>query len=316
MFTINNIDQNLTTTPELNLDPKYVRYAVYQLERGADTGHLHIQGYGELVGQATRQKKAASFFALGCHVERAVTDRDTCVAYCTKPATRVADHRVFGEPVNQGHRSDICDVIQAIKRPHQLRELVLDDAFATTFLKYHKGIERLRSLYQCSTDRPDMRVYVLFGPTGTGKTRFAMDDGNGGKHPSVYKKPIGTKWFDGYDGQKRLVLDEFSGWVPWSYLLQICDIYPLDIEAKCTTIPGQWDEVIITCNKWPEWWYTNKYQDWSAFVRRVRAWCFCGTQSEWVWYDSYTEFAYSHRPEINPDISNNNNAMGSPRRMD
>jgi len=58
-----------------------------------------------------------------------------------------------------------------------------------------------------------MNVKVYWGPTGTGKTRKAMD------HESVYKLDMANSlWFNGYNRQKRLVVDDFYGWIKYGHL--------------------------------------------------------------------------------------------------
>lgn len=300
-FTINDCDQGLQDTPDLQLDASAVRYAVYQLERAPDTGHLHIQGYFELNASRSRGK-AAQLLPGKPHMEKANGSRDQCVAYCSKDDSRVGSTRVFGEPPAKGQRSDLASAISALKSERALNELVDDLDFACTYAKYTKGMDKLRALYKRSPYRPEIRVYVLAGPTGTGKTRFALSRGDGSTdpHPSVFKKAIGTKWFDGYDGQSRLVLDEFTGWLPFQQLLQITDLYPLDIEAKGYTIPAEWIEVFITTNKFPRYWYSRD-RHWPAFVRRVTAWVYCGTETEWVWYDSFSQFEFEHLADFASD---------------
>ena len=55
-------------------------------------------------------------------------------------------------------------------------------------------------------------VVVLFGPTGCGKTRAVMDR-YGARN--VYIKDA-SQWWDGYDVQPVVLLDEFYGQLPYA----------------------------------------------------------------------------------------------------
>ena len=59
-----------------------------------------------------------------------------------------------------------------------------------------------------------VRVLCLYGPTGTGKTYAAINLIANRRDYYIAECPSsrGSKlWFDGYEGQKTLVLDDFSG---------------------------------------------------------------------------------------------------------
>ena len=63
----------------------------------------------------------------------------------------------------------------------------------------------------------EMEIIVITGPTGTGKSRYAKD-----KYPGAYWKP-NSKWWDGFYGQETIIMDEFYGWLPWSFFLAQLD---------------------------------------------------------------------------------------------
>lgn len=110
----------------------------------------------------------------------------------------------------------------------------------------------------------DVEVVVFWGKTGTGKTRTAMAE------DSVYKLNTnnnGTLWFDGYDGEKTLVLDDFYGWIKYGELLTLLDGYPYRCQVKGSSVWARWTKVIITSNKRYEDWYMDR--DISALKRRI-----------------------------------------------
>ena len=76
------------------------------------------------------------------------------------------------------------------------------------------------------------------------------------EHPDAYKWHANEKWFDGYKGQKRLVIDEFrDSQMTCASLLKYLDVYKLKLEIKGSHTWAKWDEVFITSNINPEEWY-------------------------------------------------------------
>jgi len=153
---------------------------------------------------------------------------------------------------------------------------IADDDFEM-WVKYHRAFAHY-SLLQSKPRDFKTQVYVIQGPTGTGKSKWAQDN-----YPNAFWKPR-SNWWDGYCGQDAVVLDEFYGWIPYDQLLRLTDRYPLNVEIKGGSINFNSKYIIITTNKNPMSWYTNIY--FPAFARRVEKWIIInhGTMEE------YTDF--------------------------
>jgi len=93
-------------------------------------------------------------------------------------------------------------------------------------------------------DSPDVRGLWYYGEPGTGKSRKARED-----NPEAYLKSQ-NKWWDGYTGQKVVILDDFDkGGVCLGHHLKIwSDRYKCTGEVKGSTVPLQFDKFIITSN--------------------------------------------------------------------
>ncbi|KAJ1619864.1 hypothetical protein T492DRAFT_848246 [Pavlovales sp. CCMP2436] len=73
---------------------------------------------------------------------------------------------------------------------------------------------------------PEVRVY--YGPTGTGKTHSAMM-----WLPDAYSwGPSIRTWFQDYDGEEEVILNEFRGQLPFSQLLELLDKWPTKVAKK------------------------------------------------------------------------------------
>lgn len=96
-------------------------------------------------------------------------------------------------------------------------------------------------------------TYFISGPTSTGKTSYVFTKY---KMENVYDwSPALRKglWFDGYNGEKVLLIDEFCLQdVPVPYLLRLLDNYPMDLQVKNGMTSACWDTVILISNLDPE----------------------------------------------------------------
>lgn len=134
--------------------------------------------------------------------------------------------------------------------------------------KYQHGIAAARMALSKSRDRTVApKIFIYWGDSGTGKTRKALDE-----FPDAYivTKPNGngTLWFDGYHGQETMIIDEFYGWIPYDFLLRLCDRYPLKLQIKGGFVECCATRFIFTSNKpWKDWYNVS---DTSALERRIR----------------------------------------------
>ena len=108
---------------------------------------------------------------------------------------------------------------------------------------------------------------VFWGASGTGKSRRAVEEAG----DDVYFKPRG-KWWDGYQQQQSVILDDFYGWLPFDDLLRLLDRYPLRVEYKGGFHEFNSKTIFITSNVHPLDWYKG---DWyqaeqkQALTRRI-----------------------------------------------
>lgn len=119
----------------------------------------------------------------------------------------------------------------------------------------------------------EVQTTVLFGSAGSGKTRKAMEscidlDWFKMDHPGGH-----LVWWDGYIDQDILILDDFTGWIPLTQLLQILDGHPMILNVKNGRAMANWTKVIITSNQHPRDWYRPEvlamHDDGRALKRRL-----------------------------------------------
>lgn len=118
-----------------------------------------------------------------------------------------------------------------------------------------------------STALPMLRdCWVFWGRTGTGKSRRAWDEAG----LDAYSKDPRSKFWDGYQTQQCVVIDEFRGGIDISHILRWLDRYPVRVEIKGSSRPLVAGKIWITSNVDPRNWYPDiDAETLSALLRRL-----------------------------------------------
>lgn len=112
----------------------------------------------------------------------------------------------------------------------------------------------------------ERKCYVFWGKTGTGKSRRAWDEAG----LEAYSKDPRTKFWDGYQMERNVVIDEFRGGIDISHMLRWLDRYPVRVEIKGSSKPLVAESIWITSNISPESWYPMiDAETLSALMRRL-----------------------------------------------
>jgi hypothetical protein len=256
MFTLNNPMQQLT------LEGK-CQYAIWQLEAG-ENNTPHYQGYIQYkTMKSMRQVKAD--IGDNPHVETRRGTIEQAIAYCSKEETRVKGPWTVGEKPQQGRRTDLEAVARMLKDKTVAEVMEVYPQYVT---RYHRGLKFVRQQYVSMQRGNKFRepvIQVLWGETGAGKTRKCMEYDN--KLYKLNHYEGGNVWFDGYDGQKTILIDEFYGDIKYSFMLQLLDGYALRVQVKGDFTTLNHDVILITSNKHPEEWYNENICTCALFRR-------------------------------------------------
>lgn len=238
---------------------------VFGFEEGEE-GTLHLQGYVELRlpwGLST----VKNCIGARIHAEPRHGPPVAAFEYCTKEGNfEMYGEFPFADGVGQGFRTDLDEIRAEIEEGKQ--DLEIAQAHFSRWVYLRRSFEVYRSLFNReSVVRDFLRVYVLWGIAGTGKTRFVHDYSRTQGEPLWTGVDSELKWFDGYTGQLIVLFDDFRGECNYSLLLRLLDIYPLDVPVKGAFVQWRPGRVFITSNVEPEDWYPNV--DWSPLRRRI-----------------------------------------------
>jgi hypothetical protein len=251
VFTLNNYTPQEEVTIKEWAECK-AKYAVIGKEEGK-SGTPHLQGYVEL---KRRQASANVRRAMPrAHIESRRGTAKQAADYCKKDG----DFWETGSISQQGRRNDIAKLVDDCKNT-ELSTYEVFERNPVSFFKFNKHASTVMNMVmRQDTSFTNMKVYILWGAAGTGKTRAAHD-----LDPEIFVLPCGggqsTLWWDGYDPRthKTVLFDDFyGGAIKYPYLLKLLDGYRFNLPVKGSFAWKSYDTVVITSNNDPESWYPN-----------------------------------------------------------
>jgi len=217
-----------------------IRYVVWGKETCPKTKRIHNQGWIQLINKKVRGGVKRLLGSNELHCEAMYGTEFDNEKYCKKDAKWYAE----GKFITQGHRSDLEKIKLDIENGATMHDIA-DDHFQV-WCQYSRQFEKYKSMVDAKKTKVfrKIKVVVHHGSTGTGKTRSAM---NACKNP--YKiQGDELQWWDGYAGQKELIIDEYDNQIPCTKLLGILDGYQLRLPVKGGFTYAMWDTVYITTN--------------------------------------------------------------------
>lgn len=256
-FTINNWTDNDCRAME------GAEYTVVGKETG-EAGTPHLQGFCHFTNQRTfngvkRIHPTAHWEEMHGNIEQAIE-------YCKKDGQW---HEWGEKPKSQAEKGtanadrwrDIIDLSRAgdfesIKEKYP-------DVYATR-LPQLENLRRKRPREMPQLNPSETEHQWIWGDTGLGKTRSAIEE-----NPGAYIKDPQTKWWDGYDGQEVVIIDDFDVYqkAQGGMVKRWADIYPFQAEVKNGQMLIRPNKVIITSQYHPsEIWEDEKTVD--AIMRR------------------------------------------------
>jgi len=266
-FTYNNYTEDGEVSLQLWLTNN-CKYAVYGHEVAPSTGTKHLQGFFSLK-KKMRITTIQSQFTERLINLALITARGNGSQnriYCTK-----ADPNSFWEhgdasSTGAGARTDLMEITSKIKQGQSLVSIAFEHP--VEWVRHSRGFKDLSGMLKkrMAEDFRDLTVSVFVGTGGVGKTFRAIDESQrlGFGYPYIVNIPAdknGAVWWDMYDGEKSILIDDFYGWIQPHSLYRLLDKYKLQCPYKGGLLWAEWTHVWITSNKPPEDWYKKETYD-------------------------------------------------------
>lgn len=237
--------------------PPGVQYIIGQLERGESTGYCHWQ---IMVAFSSKQSLNGVRGVFG-NVHAELSRSSAATAYVQKEETRIEGTQFeFGaKPFSRNAKVEWESVWTAAQSGDLAR------IPANVRVVNYRTIRAISSDYSRATGMERVCM-VYWGKTGTGKSRRAWDEAG----MEAYCKDPRTKFWDGYQDEENIVIDEFRGGIDVSHLLRWLDRYPVRVEIKGSSKPLKAKKIWITSNISPVMWYPMLDEETlSALMRRL-----------------------------------------------
>lgn len=264
-FTLNNYtNEELIQLQEKGL--KEVKYIIVGQEIAPETGTPHLQGF-VIWRNAKTLKASIKCMPKRSHIEICKGTPYENFLYCKKEGNVSWELGDRPEKVGQGKRNDMLEIKKQVANNICIKKMLEnDDIINYQQLKYAEG---LKKYYEVERNwKPVVKWY--YGATGTGKTKTAYEE---------YKEKTGTdniyfsmdtgKWWDGYDAQEYVVIDDMrKDFMKFHQLLKLLDRYPYKVETKGSTRQFVAREIIITSSQHPASMYDTR-EDIQQLLRRI-----------------------------------------------
>lgn len=254
-FTYNNYPEDLT---EFNKFLEKYLY-VYGYEVAPTTDTKHLQGFVEFNGGTTYKQLREKFEIFWTPAKGSRHDNFT---YCTKSGRFESSHRDGFPGSKQGTRSDIQAVKDIINSGGGMMDVLTTTnsypaaRYAEMMLKY---VEQPRDWVT--------EVTWIWGESGSGKSCLAKT-----LAPNAWWSGNNFKWFDGYDGQPDVVIDDLraENW-PFVFLLRLLDSKPFRVECKGGSRQWRARRIFVTTLRNPSETYRAGIEPLEQLNRRIKS---------------------------------------------
>lgn len=168
----------------------------------------------------------------------------------------------YGTPEKQGERSDLKKIKECVELGGNMNDIL---EIAENYQGIKMGEIILKYKEKKRDINPNLEVIWYYGKSGTGKTRKVFEENENVFCPTTYK------WWDGYDGEEIVLLDDWRpDWCSYKQLLGLTDIYPFRVETKGGSRQVKYKRIYITSHLAPkDYYYGLDDDDYYQLERRI-----------------------------------------------
>lgn len=252
-----------------------INYAIVSREKHQD-GSYHNHMYVEFV-KAFESRNARCFDIEGRHpnVQKVKQTPWKTVDYVKKDGDWVEYHPENAPRLNYDAMSR-TEKFRFLRDNDPIELYDKDMISAEQCMRIMKAKQFIENYRQKMTRTVKPIILWFYGPTGTGKTRTAIEIAQeSGMNYWVSNDPD-LKWFDGYNGQEYAIIDDFRRQgIKFSWMLRLLDRYPLLVQVKGGYVRWIPLVIIITCPVPARECYTwfdkdGEEQEWDGIEQLIR----------------------------------------------
>lgn len=266
--------KKMTTLSLQELNKTGIVYIVIGQETGSQ-GTFHLQGYTEFSSRIRLSKAKEILGTPRLHLEISKGSGEQNREYCLKDGNVLLELGAIKDPYAGQRKGGQKRASQLDERLTSIKETIdsggsIEDCWNQDFaamVRYGKGIYDYAILKNVLRKPP--KVIVLTGAAGTGKTRFVYDHARIFFDNDIWSYP-GKEWFDGYQGQRVALFDDYRGDLSFDLFLKILDRYPIRVPVKGSFRHWCPEVIFITSNApWDEWYPNHLGEHRNALRRRI-----------------------------------------------
>jgi len=255
IFTLNNPDDDW----EHLVTGLQAEFMTGQLEMGEKaTPHYQFVAWFRNPIRLTTLKKRVP----RAHIECVKGTPQQAIKYCTKEETRIDGPFVHGVLPFKVNSTPDWEAIWTLAKQGDFEQVPKNIA-----LRCFTNLLRIRATYDVPVGCESVRGVWLYGAPGVGKSFYVRQT-----YPDVWSKTPHNKWWDGYAGQRFVVIDDLGMDHKYmgGYLKNWLDSYAVSIEIKGGVAPLKADTIIITSNYHPRQIWGDDPLLYQAIRRRLR----------------------------------------------
>lgn len=261
--------ENKSLDPPM-FDARYMRWLIFSREVCPETGREHIQGFVYFLNGKTRHA-ADVCLGGGCHLEKqsAYSSFKQQVAYIQGPWEKDGKSKplnptfvelgVMPEPGKKTNLKKLVDQVMS-------GEVTLDQIAVDTPMMWHqygRTLTRVAALRLKKKARQGRgrgcKGTWYFGPTGSGKSHRAFGAAPPG---DTYLWTNDAGWWDGYEQQLLVVMNDFRGELAYAKMLQMVDKWPCNVPRRYTgPVPFASERLIVTSSRSPGKTYSRRNEE-------------------------------------------------------
>lgn len=242
------------------------RYIICGKEVGEKKGTPHLQGY--IYFDNARTFSAMKKVHSRCAWDDARGSTEDNEKYCSKEG----DWFERGENPKQGRRVDLEGRKKQIMDGMRVEDIMMEDPMC--YHQYGRTMDKIEDVRMRKMFRTEMTEGLwLYGKTGTGKSHRCFHDFDPDK---TYVWPNDGKWWDGYRQQDIVVFNDFRGEIPYNFLLQLIDKWPMTVPRRNREpMPFVSKKIIITSSLPPDKVFKNREVEdhLEQLLRRIKVEC-------------------------------------------